>query len=237
MNHERLRTLLVLGRVSNLPTVWSNCLAAWMLSARLHTVVFPGWPLLLLFLTGCSALYLGGMFLNDAFDVSFDSVHRPERPIPSGRISRKAVAMIGSALLAGGVLFLAPVGGGWAWALAAVILFYDAIHKKTAAGLVLMAGCRVLIYPLVGVAASGAGRASSLPSMLWVAAACMGLWVLVLSILARSNSRYSAPVPNLLAGIPLVDLLLVSPQSILDSMPFLGFTVLALILRRSIPPT
>ena len=26
-----LRTLLILGRVSNLPTVWSNCLAGWLL--------------------------------------------------------------------------------------------------------------------------------------------------------------------------------------------------------------
>ena len=27
----RLRTLLILGRVSNLPTVWSNALAGWWL--------------------------------------------------------------------------------------------------------------------------------------------------------------------------------------------------------------
>ena len=28
---SKLRTLLILGRVSNLPTVWSDCLAAWWL--------------------------------------------------------------------------------------------------------------------------------------------------------------------------------------------------------------
>ena len=28
----KLRTLLVLGRVSNLPTVWSNCFAGWLLA-------------------------------------------------------------------------------------------------------------------------------------------------------------------------------------------------------------
>src|SRR5260221_167869 len=28
---RKLRTLLILGRVSNLPTVWSNCLAGWWL--------------------------------------------------------------------------------------------------------------------------------------------------------------------------------------------------------------
>ena len=234
MNCGYLRSLLVLGRVSNLPTVWSNCLAAWMLTTSLRAA--PAWPLFFQLLAGITALYLGGMYLNDAFDVTFDTLHRPERPIPSGRISRRAVSIFGCFWMFGGVILLAPISGGWAWALAGFILLYNAIHKKTTLGLPIMAGCRALIYPLVGVAAASGGLAS-LPGVLWVASGCMALWVLVLSILARSNSRYSAAVPNLLAAIPLVDLLLVSPHSILDSLPFLGFTTLALLLRRSIPPT
>ena len=43
-----IRTLLVLGRVSNLPTVWSNCLAGWLIAQggpleRL-LLVFPSHP-------------------------------------------------------------------------------------------------------------------------------------------------------------------------------------------------
>jgi 4-hydroxybenzoate polyprenyltransferase len=205
---------------------------------------------------GCSALYLSGMVLNDAFDVAYDTAHRPERPIPSGKISRLAVATLGVVLLAVGVLILAPFSGGWAWGLAGLILLYDAIHKETALGLPVMAGCRAVIYPLVGVAVIFNNSRSSLttfpalPSMLWVASGCMALWVLVLSILARSNSRYSAAVPNLLAGIPLVDLFLTGADTLflkagshlnhhlfVDSLPFIGFTALALLLRRSIPPT
>ena len=75
---RQLRTLLVLGRVSNLPTVWSNCLAGWWLSGGGN---FWKLPLLLL---GISALYTGGMFLNDAFDADFDRQRRASRPIPSG---------------------------------------------------------------------------------------------------------------------------------------------------------
>jgi len=52
----RLHTLLILGRVSNLPTVWSNCLAGWWLSGGGNF-----WKLALL-LAGASALYTGGMF-------------------------------------------------------------------------------------------------------------------------------------------------------------------------------
>ena len=229
-----MRTLLVLGRVSNLPTVWSNCLAAWLLTSGLRSAA-PARPLLL-FVAGCSALYLGGMFLNDACDVAFDTLHRPERPIPSGKISRRAVALCGSALIALGLVLLAPVSGGWAWALTGFILLYNAIHKKSAAGLPVMAGCRALIYPLVGVAGAGVG-AGALPAMLWIASGCMALWVLVLSLLARGNSRFSAAVPNLLAAIPLVDLLMVWPRPIMECLPFLGFTALALVLRRSIPPS
>ena len=228
-----MRALLVLGRVSNLPTVWSNCLAAWLLTSALRSGTLA-WPLLLLLVAGCSALYLGGMFLNDACDVAFDTLHRPERPIPSGKISRRAVTFSGCALLTVGVILLAPISGVWAWSLTGFILIYDAIHKKSAAGLPVMAGCRALIYPLVGVAGAGVG-AGALPAMLWIASGCMALWVLVLSLLARS--RYSAAVPNLLAAIPLVDLLMVWPRPIVQCLPFLGFTALALVLRRSIPPS
>ena len=65
-----LRALLVLSRVSHLPTVWSNCLAGWWLGGGGNFAKLP-----LLFL-GVSALYTGGMFLNDAFDADFDRQRR-----------------------------------------------------------------------------------------------------------------------------------------------------------------
>src|SRR3954468_4225694 len=76
-----LRTLLVLGRASNVPTVWSNCLAGWLISGGGSVGA------LLLLCAGATALYIGGMYLNDAFDVEFDRLNRNERPIPSGAIS------------------------------------------------------------------------------------------------------------------------------------------------------
>src|SRR5947199_6025840 len=79
------RTLLDLGRVSNLPTVWSNCLAGWLLGGG-----GPAWRFALLCF-GATCLYVGGMYLNDAFDVEFDREFRRDRPIPSGAISLQAV--------------------------------------------------------------------------------------------------------------------------------------------------
>ena len=80
---QKFRTLLNLGRVSNLPTIWSNCLAGWWLSGGGNYWKLP------LLLLGASALYTGGMFLNDAFDVDFDRQRRSTRPIPSGAITEE----------------------------------------------------------------------------------------------------------------------------------------------------
>ncbi|HEY0550448.1 MAG TPA: UbiA family prenyltransferase, partial [Verrucomicrobiae bacterium] len=77
---SKFRALLLLGRVSNLPTVWSNCLAGWLLGGG------GEWPQFAVLCGGATLLYVGGMFLNDAFDAEFDAQHRRERPIPSGAI-------------------------------------------------------------------------------------------------------------------------------------------------------
>ena len=66
------RIYLQLGRVSNLPTVWTNVLAGVLLAGG---ALEPGSfiPLLLAF----SLFYEGGMFLNDAFDRKIDARERP----------------------------------------------------------------------------------------------------------------------------------------------------------------
>src|SRR4051794_33630035 len=75
---RKVHAWLVLGRISNLPTVGSNCLAAWLLGGG------GSWGKLAAVGAGAALLYTAGMFLNDAFDVEFDRRHRPERPIVSG---------------------------------------------------------------------------------------------------------------------------------------------------------
>jgi hypothetical protein len=71
---NRWRDYLLLGRVSNLPTVWTNTLAG---AALAGTDVGVG---RLTFLAlAFSLLYTGGMYLNDAFDRDSDRRERPER--------------------------------------------------------------------------------------------------------------------------------------------------------------
>ena len=111
---KTLRALLVLGRVSNLPTIWSNCLCGWLIGVGLSDSFRMDWAMFAWLASGATAMYLGGMVLNDACDVAFDYEHRPERPIPSGAIEEKTVWYLGVGLLATGTGLLAIPGGATA---------------------------------------------------------------------------------------------------------------------------
>ena len=63
-------------------------------------------------LVALSLFYVGGMYLNDAFDAGIDAVERPERPIPSGQVSAETVFAAGFGMLALGLAVLLWVGYG-----------------------------------------------------------------------------------------------------------------------------
>lgn len=174
------RTLLVLGRASNLPTVWSNCLAGFLLGGGGS----PG--RMLVVCLGGSLAYIGGMYLNDAFDAAFDRQFRRERPIPSGRIEEALVWKLGWALLAVGTVLLASLG--WTAAVCALLLAlsvitYDAVHKAIAFSPVLMALCRFFLF----LSAASAGRLGVTGHALWSALALAG-WIVGLSYVAKRES-------------------------------------------------
>lgn len=175
-----MRTLLVLARISNLPTVWSNCLAAWLLCGG------GLWDRFDLLCLGATLLYTGGMFLNDAVDERFDRRYRPERPIPSGRIGSRTVWILSCLLLLAGWGTLASLGSAAAIVAAILlvaIVFYDLVHKRTALAPFLMAACRFLLYVL---AASVLNRSRN-PAVLWWGGA-LGAYIVGLSFLARGES-------------------------------------------------
>lgn len=123
------------------------------------------------------AIYSGGMALNDWADREVDAAERPERPIPSGRISARRALAAAAGLGAIG-LALAAAGGGRrglavAVPLAASVIAYDVVAKPTAAGPLAMAACRGLDV-LMG--AGGSPRA--LPAALAIAVHTLGVTAL-----------------------------------------------------------
>jgi len=197
----RLTTYLRLGRVSNLPTVWTNVLAGIVLAG-----IRPALTVAVVLGIALSCFYVAGMFLNDAFDRDLDAHNRPERPIPSGAISAAEVFALGYALLGAGlalVAWQAPRLGALASAvgLAAAIVVYDIRHKESALGPALMALCRFLVYTTAALAV-----APALPRPVVVGALCLFAYLVGLTYAAKQETlaRLQHLWPLALLVVPLL---------------------------------
>jgi len=212
----KITSYLELFRVSNLPTVWMNAVAACLLSGgELCSLEMP------LLLIALSMVYCGGMAMNDCLDAAADAVTRPDRPIPSGRITSWQGHRAYLALFIGAV-FIFQAAGGHATALAglvllALVLLYNLTHTLSSLAIIPLGGCRFLIYMVIGAAFS-----TALPMTLIALAGLQFGYVLLLSLLARrekeaelagarlpafsaASSGQPSLVPAMLAGIPLID--------------------------------
>ncbi len=118
------------------------------LETAIHTL-----PWLLLSTIG---LYSGGVVLNDVFDAKLDAIERPERPIPSGRVSLRAAVLHGAILLAigiGAAFMASALSGIFAISIAACAVLYDFWGKhQSLIGPINMGLCRGLNL-LLGVSA------------------------------------------------------------------------------------
>jgi 4-hydroxybenzoate polyprenyltransferase len=226
---SRWRAYLLLARVSNVPTVWSNVLAGMAAASA----IADGSTYLRVAISA-SLFYTGGMFLNDAFDEAFDRRSRPERPLPAGDVTRGEVLGIGVGLLLVGELLLFPSRSAAMLGalLAAAIVFYDYRHKGSAAAPVVMGMCRGLVYAIAGTVAGAAG------AILAIGAAIMTGYVAGLTLVAKrvgASARWL--VPLLIAGISLVDALWIASVSTRYDLALLaacGFPA-TLFLQRFIP--
>ncbi len=199
-----LRMLLVLGRVSNLPTVWSNCLAGWLLGGG------GSWSLFTLLCLGATCLYAGGMFLNDAFDAAFDREHRRERPIPSGAIEERVVLPLGCLWLGAGMLILIVTNrtaASLGVLLLVCIVLYDVVHKFVLWSPVLMAACRFFLY----LVAASIGETGVTGHAVWSAFA-LAFYIAGLSFVARveSTGGLASRWPLLLLAAPVALALLIN---------------------------
>jgi 4-hydroxybenzoate polyprenyltransferase len=193
-----------LCRISNLPTVWTNVLAAVVLSSAVFS-----WFNFLILAFSMSLFYSGGMCLNDICDVDIDHTKKPFRAIPSGKISiRNAyILTIAMFVIALSLLFTVPYKAAIfaGFFLVAVIVAYDIFHKSHPLSVLLMATCRLMIFIVSSLAVSGT-------VCLFVAIA--GLlqfgYTLAVSLTARHENRKKIPynfpvIPAMISCISLLD--------------------------------
>jgi len=125
--------------------------------------------------------YGGGMALGDAWEAPVDTHEHPERPIPSGRITRGAAFKVAGACFVL-CLVLAAVAGRAPMVLAALlvaaIVFHGGFATGSALGPPAMAACRGLNAGL-GLAAGAVTAGSALPLGLLFA------YVLIAAVVSR----------------------------------------------------
>jgi len=199
-----LAAYLELVRLPNLFTAAADVVMGFLAT---HAAFEPGDGLRLGLLMGAScSLYAAGVTLNDVFDRKLDAVERPERPIPSGRVPLAVAWVLGFLLLGLGVAAAAAAAGLGgssrpailAAALAALILLYNAVLKPTLAGPLAMGACRAGNV-LLGMSLFE----STWLGCHWLAAGAIGLYVVGLSWIARSEARPAGRMP-LVAGTVIV---------------------------------
>ena len=194
-----LSTLLRLGRISNLPTIWTNVLAG--------SVIAGGnvdGDRIVLILIAMTAFYVGGMYLNDFFDRFVDARDRPGRPIDAGEIHANTVLLIGFGLLALGIALLMSFGAKAILCgalLAGVIVLYDVWHKGNTLSPIVMGLCRALVYIGTGVAVTG-----SISNALLIGAVALACHVAGITYAAKQESldRVGNLWPLVLLAVPLL---------------------------------
>ncbi|MGK4308661.1 UbiA family prenyltransferase [Pseudomonas mosselii] len=205
-----MKTWMTVGRVSNLPTVWTNTLAAALLASSAGALAPPSSLVWILLLAMLSLLYLAGMLLNDLLDADWDQQHHNPRPITLGLVSRRQVRLatwLALLLAAAAALGLSRLIEQPHWLLASVtllvgcILGYNLLHKKYAHSVWLMGACRSALYLT-------AAASLAMPTQpIWLCALLLGVYISGLTYLARQEH-----LNQLLSRLPLV--LMLSPLAL-----------------------
>jgi 4-hydroxybenzoate polyprenyltransferase len=185
--------MLAYLQLIRLPTVFT-AMADIFLGYLLTHGGFEPWPKFAGLLAASSGLYLAGMVFNDVFDVKQDAIERSNRPIPSGRVSLAAAAVLGGVLLLVGIVAASRVGprcATLAVCLALAILAYDAVLKHTPLGPFGMGLCRFLNVMLGASDLAGEG------TPLWAnpqlaCATGLGIYIVGVTWFARTEARVSS---------------------------------------------
>lgn len=135
---NKIRACLELIRPANIVTAFADILAGFAAVGGVVLMTSSGLAVepsgLIWLLIATFGLYGGGIVFNDVFDAELDAKERPERAIPSGRISRTGASVLGAVLFSG-ALFSAVQVSVTAVALSVFIivsaLFYDAKAKHS----------------------------------------------------------------------------------------------------------
>lgn len=195
-----IKTYFQMMRPANVVTAWTDILAgASLVGFVTYGLGFSVDPqLLLALLFSTTGLYAGGIVLNDVCDADLDAVERPERAIPSGKISVTKATIFSIALTAMGLGMSAQVSPHslyLASAVAASATLYNAWGKHQSIwGPINMGLCRA------GNLALGMSIFPFWTSFAWLALFPV-LYIGAITMISRGEVHGGKPITLVWAGI------------------------------------
>ncbi len=192
-----LKPYLQLVRLPNVVTAAADSLAGYLLAVGNLDDPARWLPLTI----ASMAIYADGIVLNDLADLDLDRAERPNRPLPSGRVTLRgalalAVALPILGLSAAALTGLLPVFAV-AIALLATVMAYDLSLRRAWVGPIAMSACRGLNV-LMGLAAGPAMGGSAG----WLVAGSIAVFVAGLTWISRSETG-TGPSRGLVGGLGL----------------------------------
>lgn len=142
---SNFKNYLLLIRLPNLFTLPSNILLGFVLVTTFTLTITSAVQILILIAIS-TLLYCVGLVLNDLFDYEIDKKERPNRPLASGKISRKIAIIIVTTFTAIALilsLLVSVTTFGISVLLLVIIFGYDKYLKNTNAGPFTIAAARV----------------------------------------------------------------------------------------------
>ena len=198
-----ITTALKLGRISNLPTVWTNVLVG----CALVNPQFSNWTAVLTALA-ISLFYIAGMLLNDVFDFQWDRQNQVPRPLVLGDADRREVIIFSLACIFAGIALLLSAAPGRqvpvvlvsVLTLLGLMILYNWKHKQWRHSSWIMGGCRCMVYVIAGAMVGGGNQ------QLLLAGISLAAYIAGTTYLARAehNNRLQYYWPMLFLFLPLL---------------------------------
>ena len=130
-----MKYYLQLMRPANLVTAIADILAGLSLAKFIFSTDILSIQTIILLCISTVGLYGGGVVFNDVFDAELDAIERPERAIPSGKVTKQNATILGVLLLIIGIFCASIVSFESmiiAFAIAILALVYDKFGKHHA---------------------------------------------------------------------------------------------------------
>lgn len=228
----KTRASLELIRPANIVTAFADIVAGAAAATGILMVADPVatliqsqiyWLLLATF-----GLYGGGIVFNDFFDASLDAKERPERAIPSGRVTKAYAGMLGGLLLLLGIFsafMVNQTAGVLSVFISVCALYYDAKAKhSTLSGPLFMGSCRG------GNLLLGAALFPASLETLWPLALLPLAYIGSITLISQGEVKGGSKISGIIAASIVVSisaalliLSLLPSYSLLATLPFVLF--------------